>query len=232
MLNICYKRQEILKRINNLSNQTDISLLAVSKTFPLESILALIHDGQLDFAESYLQEAMHKINALSQLNIVNVNQVKWHFIGSIQSNKTADIAANFAWVHSIDRLKIAQRLNEQRGQYLDKLGKLNICLQVNIDNSSTKSGIKYDEVISLAQQILLLKNLVLRGLMAIPNDINIERSFESMQKLFRIFKEYFNNDNIDTLCMGMSNDYQLAIKYGANMLRVGSAIFGERNNKI
>jgi len=200
----------------------DIVLLAVSKTFPPEAMREAYHAGQLRFAESYVQEALEKIAALHELPI------EWHFIGPIQSNKSRAIAENFAWVHSVDRLKIAERLSAQRPQHLPPL---NVCLQVNVSGEDSKSGAAPDEVAGLAQAVAQLPQLRLRGLMAIPApcaDIVAQRPpFAQLREL----RDKLNRQGLalDTLSMGMSHDFAAAIAEGATMLRVGSAIFGGRN---
>ncbi len=199
----------------------DISLLAVSKTFAADAIRAAFQAGQTRFAESYVQEAQEKIAALHDLTI------EWHFIGPIQSNKTRPIAENFAWVHSVDRLKIAERLSAQRPAHLPPL---QLCLQVNISDESSKSGVSPDEVSDLAHAVARLPNLRLRGLMAIPapsEDVTVQRAaFAQVRELF----DQLNRQGLqlDTLSMGMSHDFAAAIEEGATMVRVGSAIFGNR----
>lgn len=199
----------------------DISLLAVSKTFPDGALRAAFQAGQIRFAESYVQEALEKIAALQDLPI------EWHFIGPIQSNKTRPIAENFTWVHSVDRVKIAERLSAQRPAHLPPL---QLCLQVNISDESSKSGVSPDEVSDLAHAVARLPNLQLRGLMAIPapsEDVTVQRTaFARVRKLF----DQLNRQGLqlDTLSMGMSHDFAAAIKEGATMVRVGSAIFGNR----
>lgn len=199
----------------------DISLLAVSKTFPDGALRCAYQAGQIRFAESYVQEALEKIAALHDLPI------EWHFIGPIQSNKTRPIAENFAWVHSVDRVKIAERLSAQRPAHLPPL---QLCLQVNISDESSKSGVSPDEASDLAHAVARLPNLQLRGLMAIPapsEDIITQRAaFARVRELF----DQLNRQGLqlDTLSMGMSHDFAAAIKEGATMVRVGSAIFGNR----
>ncbi len=198
-----------------------VSLLAVSKTWPASKLRELAEAGQRRFGENYLQEALVKIKELSDLNL------EWHFIGPIQSNKTKDIAENFDWAHTVDRLKIARRLANQRP---DDLAPLNICIQVNIDNEATKSGIAANELIPLAAEISQLPNLSLRGIMIIPaNTDNVELQQASFHKAHLLF-EQLNTiyPNVDTLSMGMSNDMTLAIAEGSTMVRVGSALFGQR----
>ncbi len=200
---------------------TDISLLAVSKTFAEDAIRAAFHVGQNRFAESYVQEALDKIVSLADLAI------EWHFIGPLQSNKTRPVAENFSWVHSVSRLKIAERLSAQRPKHLPPL---QLCLQVNISDESSKSGVSPDEVSTLAHAVARLPNLQLRGLMAIPapsEDIIVQRAaFAGVRELF----DQLNRQGLqlDTLSMGMSHDFAAAIKEGATLVRVGSAIFGNR----
>ncbi|MFA6969982.1 MAG: YggS family pyridoxal phosphate-dependent enzyme [Gallionella sp.] len=199
----------------------DVSLLAVSKTFPATALRSAWQAGQTRFAESYVQEALGKLAALQDLSI------EWHFIGPIQSNKTRAIAENFAWVHSVDRLKIAERLSAQRPVHLPPL---QLCLQVNISDESSKSGVSPDEVSELAHAIAHLPNLQLRGLMAVPapsDDVVVQRAaFAQLRELC----DQLNGQGLqlDTLSMGMSYDFAAAIKEGATMVRVGSAIFGNR----
>jgi hypothetical protein len=199
----------------------DTVLLAVSKTFPPAAIRKAYHAGQTCFAESYLQEAVEKIAALHDLPI------EWHFIGPVQSNKTRAIAENFAWVHSVDRWKIAERLSAQRPQNLPPL---NVCLQVNVSGENSKGGVTPDEVADLAQAISKLPRIRLRGLMAIPapsDDVAAQRPpFAQLREL----RDQLNRQGLalDTLSMGMSHDFAAAIAEGATMVRVGSAIFGQR----
>lgn len=197
----------------------EITLVAVSKTFPAESIRAAAGCGQRDFGESYVQEALSKQEELSDLDLV------WHFIGPIQSNKTQEIAENFDWVHGVDREKIAQRLSRQRPASLPPL---NVCLQVNVSGESTKSGVAPDEVFALAATVSGLPGLELRGLMAIPAP---DRDPRPGFRLLRSLRDALNERGfgLDTLSMGMSGDYVIAIQEGATLVRVGSAIFGNRN---
>jgi len=200
---------------------TKITLLAVSKTKPVADIVAAYQSGQRDFGENYLQEAENKIIALSDKQII------WHYIGPIQSNKTRKISQLFDWVHSVDRLKIARRLNET---HPENKAPLNILLQVNIDNEPSKSGILADEILPLAQQIESLHRLKLRGLMAIPA---IHKDAEQQRKPFVQMREAFTQlqqkyPDCDTLSMGMSGDMQAAIAEGSTLVRIGTAIFGAR----
>lgn len=216
MPKMCSKKHGLLavqQRIAAVQSTQKVRLLAVSKGFGADAIQAVIDSGQSHFAENYLQEALAKIQALKNQRLI------WHFIGPVQSNKTAKIAQNFAWVHSVERLKIARRLNAQRPK---KMGKLNVLLQVNIDNEPTKSGVLIDDINSIVASVKSLENLVLRGFMCIPNPENTQQSFAKMAQLFDAFSDF------DTLSMGMSADFELAIKYGATFVRVGSDIFGKR----
>ncbi|MGX4642885.1 YggS family pyridoxal phosphate-dependent enzyme [Massilia sp. SYSU DXS3249] len=209
--------------------RSTVQLLAVSKTFPAESVLEAMAAGQRAFGENYLQEGVEKIAAVARAQPAQLDMpIEWHFIGPIQSNKTRPIATSFAWVHTVERLKIAQRLSEQRPP---EMGLLNICLQVNISGEATKSGARPDELPELARQVAQLPNLRLRGLMAIPEpqtDPALQRA--AFAKL-RTLGESLRADGllIDTLSMGMSADMQSAILEGATIVRVGSAIFGDRN---
>ncbi|MDH5407616.1 MAG: YggS family pyridoxal phosphate-dependent enzyme [Gammaproteobacteria bacterium] len=199
-----------------------VRLLAVSKTRPVEDIEQARHAGQIEFGENYLQDALPKIQALTGNGLI------WHFIGPIQSNKTRAIAEHFDWVHSVDRLKIAQRLHEQRP---DGLEPLNICLQVNISNDPNKSGLKAEQTLELAEQLGNLSRLKLRGLMAIPaasdDDAQQRQDFAALRTLAESLQQA--GIEIDTLSMGMSNDMEAAIAEGATIVRIGTAIFGPRN---
>lgn len=198
-----------------------VMLLAVSKTFPAEAVREAYAAGQRAFGENYVQEALDKIAALRDLPL------EWHFIGPLQSNKTRVIAENFAWVHGVDRLKIAQRLSEQRTPGLPPL---NICLQVNVSGEDSKSGVAPDEVEALASQVALLPRLKLRGLMAIPAPADEPAAqrlpFAQMRALLQQLKAH--GLQLDTLSMGMSHDFPAAIAEGATIVRIGTAIFGVR----
>ena len=198
-----------------------ICLLAVSKRKPTEDIREAYRCGQRDFGENYLQEAQQKIQDLADLDIC------WHFIGAIQSNKTRVIAEHFDWVHCVDRLKIAQRLSEQRS---DSLPPLNICIQVNVDLEESKAGILLEEVPELSRQINKLPNIRLRGLMAIPAPAaNIDEQRKSLAKLRQALEQMqLDGLGCDTLSMGMSHDIEAAIAEGSTLVRIGTAIFGER----
>jgi len=199
-----------------------VTLLAVSKTFPANAVREAYAAGQRAFGENYVQEALDKIAALRDL------QLEWHFIGPMQSNKTRVIAENFAWVHGVDRLKIAQRMSEQRPSALQPL---NICLQVNVSGEASKSGVAPHEVEALALQVSLLPNVKLRGLMAIPapadDAVAQRRPFVQMRELLQQLNTH--GLKLDTLSMGMSHDFVAAIAEGATMVRVGTAIFGLRS---
>lgn len=203
----------------------DVQLLAVSKTFGPDAVLHASQAGQQAFGENYLQEALDKMAALQQM--APELKLEWHFIGPIQSNKTRPIAEHFDWVHSVDREKIAQRLSAQRPPHLTPL---NICLQVNISGEASKSGVMPDEVMALATAVANLPNLRLRGLMAIPEPA---QDFDAQRKPFAALKSLFEQLKaaglpVDTLSMGMSSDMQAAIAEGATLVRIGTAIFGER----
>ena len=202
-----------------------IQLLAVSKTFPPEAVLEAIASGQRAFGENYLQEALDKQQAV--FAAAPGVEVEWHFIGPIQSNKTRPISENFAWAHTVDRLKIAQRLSEQRP---GGMRPLNICLQVNISGEASKSGISAGELPELARAVALLPNVRLRGLMAIPepetDPVRQRAPFAQLRALLQDLRD--DGLAVDTLSMGMSADMAAAIAEGATIVRVGSAIFGSR----
>ena len=212
------------------NRQNSVTLLAVSKTKPASAVEQAYMAGQRDFGENYLQEAVDKIAQLSHLP-----HLCWHFIGPIQSNKTKQIAKNFTWVHSVDRAKVAKRLNTHFAEHLNETSKpnscqdtaLNICLQVNISEESSKSGILASELFSLAEVVDNCDKLTLRGLMAIPEKNSGEASYKKMQYLFNKLQAQY--PTVDTLSMGMSNDLSTAINHGSTMVRIGRAIFGERD---
>lgn len=225
--NIDFIQQRIVKAANAVKRDPkQIHLLAVSKTKPVEAIEQAFSCGITDFGENYLQEALQKQALLNSLPL------NWHFIGPIQSNKTKDIAENFQWVHSIDRLKVAERLNQQRPT---KLPPLQVCVQVNISGEQSKSGCNPEQLLSLVEAIIKLSNLQLRGLMAIPeptDDIAVQRAaFASLRQLKENISQQLNI-SMDTLSMGMSHDLEAAIAEGATIVRIGTAIFGERNYKV
>lgn len=203
-------------------------LLAVSKTFPAAAVLALAQSGQRDFGENYVQEAVDKLTACRQSN--PALDLCWHFIGPLQSNKTKLVAEHFDWVHSLDRLKIAQRLNEQRP---DEQAPLQVCIQVNISKEASKSGVAPDEVAALALELKHLKRLKLRGLMAIPQVLDDpaaqSETFAALREcLLATNRLLGSGHHMDHLSMGMSADLELAVAQGASWLRVGTAIFGHR----
>lgn len=199
-----------------------VHLLAVSKAHPATAIREAFAAGQRRFGENYLQEALDKQMQLGDLAI------EWHFIGPIQSNKTQPIARHFDWAHSVDRLKIAQRLSMARP---DHLPPLQICLQVNVSKEETKSGLAAEEAAELAHAVSALPHLQLRGLMAIPaptSDVDLQRAqFRQVRELFESLQQ--QGLMLDTLSIGMSDDYPAAIAEGSSMVRIGSAIFGPRN---
>lgn len=199
----------------------DVELLAVSKGQSLEKMLEAIKAGQRSFGESYVQEALDKIERLSAFD------VNWHFIGRIQSNKTRDIATHFDWVHSVARADIAQRLNQHRGQ---QQAPLNVCLQVNISEEASKSGVVLHDVLPLARLIVSLPHLKLRGLMAIPAQTDcVDQQLIAYKTLYDaqqlLIKQGFQ---LDTLSMGLSRDFKAAILAGSTMVRIGTRLFGPR----
>ena len=197
------------------------SIIAVSKKKSAELVEQAYLVGIKNFGENYLQEALQKIIFLNHLDI------NWHFIGKIQSNKCKDIARNFQWVHTIDRFKIAKRLNDDCP--LDKI--INVLIQINIDNEESKSGINESQLFDLAEKISVLPNLKLKGIMVIPKN-NLENNLteESFKKTLEISTKLRNKfSEANEISMGMSNDFELAIKNGSTMVRIGTGIFGERN---
>jgi pyridoxal phosphate enzyme (YggS family) len=201
-----------------------VALLAVSKTFPAEDVRAAHAAGQRAFGENYVQEALAKLDALADLR----DTLEWHFIGPLQSNKTRPVAERFDWVHSVDRLKIAQRLSEQRP---DGLPPLNVCLQVNVSGEQSKSGIVPGVAADVARAVAALPKLRLRGLMAIPEPAG---DVEQQRAPHRVLRELFEQLRgqglaLDTLSMGMSADLEAAVLEGATMVRIGTAIFGARD---
>ena len=202
-------------------HSSDIVVLAVSKSRPAEEIRAAFARGLEQFGESYLQEAVEKIEALRDLAIT------WHFIGPIQSNKTRPIATHFDWVHSVDRARVAKRLSDQRPE---ELPPLQVCLQVNISGEITKSGVALADLPALASEVASLPRLQLRGLMAIPAPTDDERlqrqSFAALRRAMESLREVA--PGMDTLSMGMSDDLEAAIAEGSTLIRVGTALFGPR----
>ena len=203
---------------------TSATLLAVSKTKPAEMLREAWQHGQREFGENYLQEALDKQAALEDLD-----GIVWHFIGPLQSNKTRAVAEQFAWVHSVDRLKIAKRLSEQRPAALPPL---NVCLQVNISREASKSGVLPEDALALAQEIATLPGLSLRGLMAIPapaETLEAQRQpLAALRQLLEELQAALPEAPLDTLSMGMSDDLEAAVLEGATLVRLGTAIFGAR----
>lgn len=232
-MSIAVNLKNIRNQIASLCQQqkrsiNKVTLVAVSKRKPVADISEAMKAGQVDFGENYLQEALEKIAYFNRQNLPT--SPIWHYIGSIQSNKTRKIAEHFAWVHTVDSFKIAKRLSEQRPT---ELPPINICLQVNIDDDANKSGLaaSRDELLALCQQIQSLPQVKLRGLMCIPmltDDKTVTAtSFAKMQTLLAFLNTH--DLALDTLSMGMSDDMDIAIANGATMVRVGSAIFGARD---
>ncbi len=212
---------------------SSVRLLAVSKTFEAALVKALWDKGQRAFGENYVQEAIAKIEALKSVRTAG-NAIEWHLIGPLQSNKTAVVAEHFDWVQTIDRLKIAQRLSDQRPAHLPPL---QVCIQVNVDGGQTKSGIdctaSLQALLDMARQVNALPRLNLRGLLAIPEPEPDKAKQQAIFKKLRVIFDFLNqnldaNHPLDTLSMGMSADFEAAIAAGSTMVRVGSAIFGER----
>lgn len=198
-----------------------VKLLAVTKTQSVANIKAAAAAGQQAFGENYLQEALIKIKALAS------EKLEWHFIGHVQANKTKDIATYFDWVHGVDRLKIAARLNEQRPAYLPPL---NVCIEVKLSDEANKTGVALSEIGVLAGHIKQLSRLKLRGLMAIPAP---SHTLIEQRRPYHVLRQVFQELNgagfgLDTLSMGMSNDFEAAIAEGSTLVRIGTFIFGER----
>lgn len=217
--------QKIIRDIKencNLSKRSveDVVLIGASKSQTIEKIIVAYEEGIKNFGENYLQEAEEKISKLDQ-------DIIWHFIGSIQSRKAKKIAEIFDWVHTIDSLKVAEKLNSFRPK---SKGTLNACLQLNIDDEESKSGLKIENLEEIIQKVETLENLKIRGLMVIPKPRD---TVEEQRKVFRKVKEIYDSlisqgHNFDTLSMGMTSDYGVAIQEGATMIRIGTGIFGPR----
>jgi pyridoxal phosphate enzyme (YggS family) len=221
--NLIQRFQGVRSEVEHLAKQYKhaVTLLAVSKKHTAEAIAQIHQQGQTCFAENYVQEGVDKVQALQDLNI------QWHFIGPIQSNKTRPVAEHFDWVHTVDRDKIAQRLNDQRPENLTPL---NVLIQVNISAQESKSGIALINIETLARFISDQPRLTLRGLMCIPAPLDHEQlksEFTAMYDAFTQLQTQF--PSVDTLSMGMSADCALAIECGSNMVRIGTAIFGQRD---
>jgi len=225
MTTISNRLQDILATIQSAQASSpfaqSVKLVAVSKAQSASAIREAYQAGQVIFGENYLQEALDKQAQLKDLNI------EWHFIGPIQSNKTQPISQNFAWVHSVDRLKIAQRLNEARPA---ELPPLQVCIQVNVSNEDTKSGVLPEDIAALAAEIGKLPKLKLRGLMAIPAPTkDIKQQIEQFKQVRQCYDALLERGvSLDTLSIGMSDDYQIAVAQGATFVRIGSALFGAR----
>ena len=218
-------RNQVLEQIEAACSRAGreaetVQLLAVSKTHPSEALREMYVTGQRAFGENYLQEALEKIEALSDLDI------EWHFIGHVQRNKTKHLAEKFAWVHGVDRLIIAERLS---GQRLATQPPLNICLQVNIDGQDTKDGCQPEEVAQLVGQISQLPHLRLRGIMVIPAPNNTSALMEARKLFDQVKAQHAHPQDWDTLSMGMSADLDAAIAAGSTMVRIGTALFGARD---
>ncbi|MBL4583044.1 MAG: YggS family pyridoxal phosphate-dependent enzyme [Pseudomonadales bacterium] len=204
-----------------------VALLGASKTQSVEAIIQAYQAGVRHFGENYLQEALEKQPLLAQ---ASVQDITWHYIGPIQSRKARDIAEHFDWVHSVDRLKVAQKLSSHRG--IDK-APLQVCIQVNISDDPDKSGVTVEQIVPLAQQIQALPGLELRGLMTLPR---AEQTLPAQRVLFKLLAQQFKQlqqqmPQIDTLSMGMSQDMEAAIAEGATFVRIGTGIFGSRKPK-
>jgi len=215
--------EKILKRIRYAESiyqrpLDSVQLLVVSKGQDIEAIKMLATNGQKDFGENYLQEALEKIRVLSALDL------DWHFIGNLQANKTQAVAENFFWVHSVNRFKIAERLSWQRPEDLPPL---NICLEVNISGEPSKSGVAIDALFDLALRVQGLPRLRLRGLMAIPEPLTSFHEQEVVyKKVYNLQQQLIQRGlRLDILSMGMSNDFEAAIAAGSNLVRIGTAIF-------
>ena len=236
MTTIASRLQAVKARISEAARAAgrtpgEITLVAVSKTFPPQAIAEACAAGQTDFGENYAQEGIEKIAALfdllQQRNVAPERPLLWHYIGPIQSNKTRAIAEHFDWVHGIDRTKIAERLSASRS---DDKPPLQVCIQVNVSGEASKSGVAPDTVLGLAQTIIGLPRLRLRGLMAIPEPTPDPALQRSRFRMLREIRDELLRRGValDTLSMGMSDDLEAAIAEGATLVRVGRAIFGER----
>lgn len=218
--NIQQLLDEIIALKTSHLRDSDILLLAVSKTFPATDIKKAYEAGLNHFGENYLQEALDKQKELKDLPLI------WHFIGQIQSNKAALISENFDWVQTLSRTKIAKILNESRPK---TKGKLNVLVQVNLNDETTKGGLALDEVASFCKTLQNYENLAFRGLMAIPEKTpNIKQQAYNFKRLKGVFNILQKSYPIDTLSIGMSNDYPIAIQEGSTLVRIGSKIFGQR----
>jgi PLP dependent protein len=229
MASIEAKLQEVRQRIVGACAASarpvqSVTLLAVSKTFPAAAVREAFAAGQRAFGENYVQEALAKIDALADLRPA----IEWHLIGPLQSNKTREVAAAFDWVHTVDRLKVAERLSAQRPNGLPAL---NLCLQVNISGEASKSGVAPTELSALARAVAALPRIVLRGLMSIPEPTDDVAAQRASHRRARELIDALRADGLalDTLSMGMSADLEAAIAEGSTLVRVGTAIFGARS---
>lgn len=229
MANITERWRSVREKVDTVAKQygrspENVRVLAVSKTFPATAVVEAWQAGAREFGENYVQEGVEKIQSLSDL------AATWHFIGPLQANKTRPVAAHFDWVHTIDRLKIAQRLNDQRPQDLPPL---KVCVQVNISADPDKAGVGEDEILGLAEAIQALPRLELRGLMTIPaldlDTDTLAQQFQRMQTWLDRLKALY--PAVDTLSMGMSDDLALAVQHGSTCVRIGRGIFGHRAAK-
>ncbi|RZI86480.1 MAG: YggS family pyridoxal phosphate-dependent enzyme [Rubrivivax sp.] len=228
MATIASKLQLVQSRIKQACSKVDrspaeVTLLAVSKTFPAAAVREAHQAGQRRFGENYVQEALDKMTELADLRA----ELEWHLIGPLQSNKTRAVAEHFDWVHTVDRLKVAQRLSEQRPAALPPL---QVCVQVNTSGEASKSGVAPDEALALARAVAQLPRLNLRGVMALPapsDDATIQaQSLKKVRELFDVLRAH--GLTLDTLSMGMSADLEVAVEQGTTMVRIGAAIFGQR----
>jgi pyridoxal phosphate enzyme (YggS family) len=229
MASIAAKVQEVRQRIADACHAAQrpvqsVTLLAASKTFGAQAIRDAYEAGLREFGENYVQEALVKIDALADLR----PGLQWHFIGPLQSNKTREVAEHFDWVHTIDRLKIAERLSAQRPLHLSPL---NVCVEVNVSGEASKTGVAPGDALALARAVSALPRLVLRGLMSIPEPVE---GFEAQRSAHRRLADLLRSLNaqglrLDTLSMGMSGDLEAAIAEGATLVRIGTAIFGARH---
>ena len=205
-------------------NSKEVRIIAVSKKQSVEKMSEAIKNGLVNFGESYVQEAIKKI-----IHFSDVEHISWHFLGPIQSNKTKLIAENFDWVQSVDRIKVLEKLNHHRPNHL---APLNVLIQININDEASKSGIHKEDLSKLIENVQKYRKLKLRGIMAIPRRENNPQeqayTFESLFNLFETHRK--NNPDFNVLSMGMSNDWEKAIHFGSNMVRIGTSIFGARNS--
>jgi len=218
-----YKNISVAEKLYHRA-EGSVRLLAVSKTRPVDEIMSAINEGQRHFGENYCQEAIEKIEVIDQPDLI------WHFIGPVQSNKTRQIACHFDWVHTVNRIKIAQRLNETRPE---DLAPLNICVQVNISGEDSKSGISIDMVADFINELDQFKRLKVRGLMSLPAPAS---DFDEQRKPFSILNHELqtlrlSRPDLDTLSIGTTQDMEAAIAEGATIVRIGTALFGPRNRR-